>query len=54
MSAYRMVEVECDRCREAESELHISISQLRAQLKEQGWKRRKDEDICPRCLDNGS
>lgn len=53
MSAYRIVEVECDVCREAESELHLSIGQLRAQLKEQGWKRRNGDDICPRCANNG-
>jgi len=53
MSAYRIVEVECDGCREAESELHLSIAQLRALLKEQGWKRRNGEDMCPRCANNG-
>jgi len=52
MSAYRIVEVECDVCREAESELHLSIGQLRAQLKEQGWKRRNGDDICSRCIRN--
>lgn len=54
MSAHKMSEVYCNICFEGEREWHVSISQLRAQLKEQGWKRRKDEDICPRCLDNGS
>ena len=52
MSAHTMSEVECDICREGESEWHLSIGQLRAQLKEQGWKRRKGEDICPRCANN--
>jgi len=54
MSANKLIEVRCDICDEAESEWNVSVSWLRAQLKEQGWKRRKDEDICPRCLDNGS
>ena len=52
MSAYTMTEIRCDMCDEAESAWHLSIMELRAQLKEQGWKRRNGDDICPHCINN--
>jgi len=52
MSANVMIEIVCDICRESETEWGTTLTRLRAHLKDDGWQRRKGEDICPHCIRN--
>lgn len=51
MSISTLVYVMCDRCGDPAEAVPYGSKEARSVAKEEGWKRVKGKDVCPRCLD---
>ena len=53
MSMQRQFSIVCDRChREDDDNVDCWSATVREQAAQDGWKRIKGQDICPRCLED--
>lgn len=50
MSMVRMFTMRCDRCLGGDDWSGWWADEVRRQAKQDGWKRVKGQDVCPRCV----